>query len=563
MAGTDFTRWPALQGAEWPKTLEYERGVWGKMHGARSDFRWIACSEDFAPDPGLEREFYLGSQDQPRRLFFWRCPSPSQYFAGTAYPSRATDAAGRGGSLEKQILKWASKREMPAALAALLLLPHIRSWGDGIWWSRREEQDWSLNESRLSIGKSDCQGSVPSDIQGYFDKAFDKGLEELKAVEASYPGELARCYARLLAGEKPACLYIADPLGPEALATLLLPLERTLADGLSLAGWTPSERYELEELGKLWDVLVLPRAAVVSKLSEAAEHGLPKAATMVRALFENRPEWLAGTAENKREFSGESVMQLAIWGPSSSGKTVLMAQLYLDLTQIAEGEWNIYATHEKTEGFIRSMRSRRLANHFPLPTADKHKDQVSYRFRHKTTGIEAGLVMEDRAGKSYENREADGQQSIKSAVGVVLLIDPSRESWKLQEELSDVLMDMNTDRAASASDPRDPRPIAVCVSKADELIETSADFHHARAQPEAFAKDYDYWDLVPLFDRFCTNYRLFPVSAVGIELRHGIVEANTFYDENLILRIKTKTKSFNLMEPFDWLIEQLSELPRP
>ena len=103
---TPARAWPALRGLGEPTAIECERGVFGKMHGARSDFRWIARSAAFLRDGWLEDKFALGSEDLPTRLSFWRClPEHGCYIAGYAYPSRAQDASGRRGFLEKQFLQ--------------------------------------------------------------------------------------------------------------------------------------------------------------------------------------------------------------------------------------------------------------------------------------------------------------------------------------------------------------------------------------------------------------------------------------------------------------------------
>ena len=72
---------------------------------------------------------------------------------------------------------------------------------------------------------------------------------------------------------------------------------------------------------------------------------------------------------------------------------------------------------------------------------------------------------------------------------------------------------------------------------------------------------HDHWGLSRLFNRYSANYRFFPVSAAGVELIFGIAEPNIFYDENLTVRVKGKSHSFNLMAPFDWLIGELSYRP--
>lgn len=291
MAESNPWRWPALQGARapFPEKLEYQRGVFGKVHGARSDFRWIARSAGFQRGDELDRKLCLGQQDQPRNLSFWRylpgTDGKACYFAGFAYPSRAQDATGRSGFLEMQIAD-TSDLKLPAALAALLLLPVVRQWNDHIWWDRRDEQNWLQRKSVLSIGGEDCVSTLADELE----TTIDQGLANLKALETENPGKLERFYASLLAGDKPAILYAASPLEPEALAVLLLPLQHLRTDRLSAAGWIPSSRYSLEDLGKCWDIVVLPGKRDSPRLSEKIGEKLMAAKNVVRALLENRPE---------------------------------------------------------------------------------------------------------------------------------------------------------------------------------------------------------------------------------------------------------------------------------
>ncbi len=290
--------WPALQPAPQPlpSQLDYARGVWGKVHGASSDFRWIAYSDGFNRyGNGLERELNLGAEDNPCKAFFWRPLSrntqPVGYYAVVGYPSRAADAAGRQGFLEKQVLEWPCSADLPAALGALLLLPATAPWTDDIWWSRYREQPWSQPEFALPIAAAECMPVTCS--EALLADIIERGLQALTAVD---PETLRECYARLLAGQRPACLHgLSQPLAPEALAALLLPLPRPVADSLSLAGWIPAHRYSLEELGKRWDLLVLPKAIAMPALSSKAERQLEAAGRMVEALWERKPGLLAAT----------------------------------------------------------------------------------------------------------------------------------------------------------------------------------------------------------------------------------------------------------------------------
>ncbi|MFO1429792.1 MAG: hypothetical protein U1F76_06585 [Candidatus Competibacteraceae bacterium] len=289
--------WPALQSTSLslPLRLDHARGVWGKVQGASSDFRWIASSDGFNHHgSGLERALNLGAEDDPRRMFCWhplfRNAHAVGYCAVVGYPSRAVDAVGRRDFLEKQVLEWSYSPELPAALGALLLLPVTASWTDAIWWSRYREQPWSQPEFALPIAVADYTPVICSEER--LADAIEWGLQAL--LTAVDPQSLKECYARLLTGQRPACLYgLSQPLAPEALAALLLPLDRRQADRLSLAGWIPSRHYSLEELGNRWDVLVVPETAPLPVRSAATAGQLETAGRMVEALQKRQPEWLA------------------------------------------------------------------------------------------------------------------------------------------------------------------------------------------------------------------------------------------------------------------------------
>ena len=69
-------QWPALQGdrGRLPERLECQRGVFGKVQGARSDFRWIARSAGFPGGDELEKAIALGSSGAA-------CPAWARRFA--------------------------------------------------------------------------------------------------------------------------------------------------------------------------------------------------------------------------------------------------------------------------------------------------------------------------------------------------------------------------------------------------------------------------------------------------------------------------------------------------
>lgn len=249
--------WPALHG-ELPPFTEVQRSVWGKVHGAPSDFRWIARSAGFARDRAdLPVQLNLGGEDAPARFTAWRVLGDCCY-AVTGYPSRAIDAAGRRGFLEKQVLEWRRPAHVPAALGALLLLPRVAALTEDVWWEKRGGEFWMNPEALLALDPEDL--AFDEDAIGI---AIERGRQQLR--DTLPPEGLARLYDQLLSSRRPALLTgVQQPLSAEGLAALLLPLPREIADRISLAGWIPSERPSTAELNKRWDVLAVTQAAAVA-----------------------------------------------------------------------------------------------------------------------------------------------------------------------------------------------------------------------------------------------------------------------------------------------------------
>lgn len=291
---SDIWSWPALAGvsaASLPHFLAVERAVWGKVHGARSDFRWIAASRGFAVrGRGLERELAVGIEDRPVRFPFWRA-APGLHVAGSGYPSRARDASGRGGALEKQLLAWRAEHSVPAGAAALLLLPRAAELDDGAWWGRAAPAAWDA-DPRFVL---DLGGPLEVPVsERLLAEAAARGIADLRARLVPDGGAaLAEVFGALLAGRRPVLCPLGDqPLEPEALAALLLPLDRERADGLSLAGWLPSSRPPRADLGGSWDVVV--HAGGRSRTAEATATD-PRTRAMAAALLAGDPSLLGGS----------------------------------------------------------------------------------------------------------------------------------------------------------------------------------------------------------------------------------------------------------------------------
>jgi hypothetical protein len=258
--------WPALDlETPAPQRLEVEWAVWGKVHGAASDFRWIAHSPGIDPQARrLERELLLGFEDAPDRAVCWRALGES-FCAVSCYPSRAIDAARRSGFLEKQLLEWMSPADAPAALGALLLLPQVSQFTDEDWWEHSADPGWSRTDFALVLKPKDAATVSVSEKE--LRRKAEDGLADLREAVGE-ESVLAEFYSALLAGQRPAILAgLHRPLKPEGIAALLLPLPREVADRLSVAGWLLSKRVDAESFRRLWDVLVCDRPPAMLRSS--------------------------------------------------------------------------------------------------------------------------------------------------------------------------------------------------------------------------------------------------------------------------------------------------------
>jgi hypothetical protein len=237
-----YSYYPALAELNQPPgKLLFERAIWGKVDNARSDFRWIARSPGFRGHlEEVESALKISTEEQPRKMPLWR-PWKGRYYAVSCYPSRARDAVGRSGFLEKQIIEWEPKG-LPAGLGALLLLPEAAAFQEDIATSRANDPRWVDLTFCLMIQPSKCSTDP-------LQHTIDKGLRDLQA----YSDADLEAFFAALGSRKPAFLLAArEPLTPEALAALLLPLSAEKGGSISLAGWVPSRWADAEALQN-WD----------------------------------------------------------------------------------------------------------------------------------------------------------------------------------------------------------------------------------------------------------------------------------------------------------------------
>jgi hypothetical protein len=550
---TIAVQWPALdfEATTPPDRIAYQRGVWGKAHGASSDFRWLATTKGFsAPRHGLQHELPLGSEDTPVTASLWRVAGDTCY-AVSLYPSQASDATGRSGFVEKNIIEWTRPRDVPSILGALMLLP-LTSPTVSDWWEKRSDVMWSEEDRMLDL--PDPPSLIVS--QEAIDDAIGRGLRSL--VAATSEEALSDLYAKVLAGHRTVALsYLQKPLSPEAIAALLLPLPREIADACSIAGWLPSVSLSAsarEEVRRCWNIVLggLSESRTGEFIEPTADQ-TRAGREMAAAVFANVP------AQRKQPITNRSV-NLALWGPSAAGKTAIIAELFLE--RDSDERWEVLPTG-KSLNFIKTMRDRiQTRNFFPPASTIGHIDEITYEFSHRRSNVTALLHLEDRAGHESEHLDeaptgkVSLRQRLSSADGLVLVFDSQANVAHLNARVSNALELIYV--ARNRAGQKDERPIAVCFSKADAMIRTAADLRHAVDDPDTFVREHIDSRLLDSLDRLCANYMLFPVSAAGVRLRHGSIEPVVFFDESLEPRICPGGRTLNLMAPFSWVLNQLT-----
>jgi GTPase SAR1 family protein len=251
-------------------------------------------------------------------------------------------------------------------------------------------------------------------------------------------------------------------------------------------------------------------------------------------------------------------IKLSLWGPTSAGKTVLLARLYQDWDGHGRG-WSIYPT-EKAESFIESMRNHLVSkNRFP-PSTVSERQEVAYELRHRANNRSALLSIEDRAGKDYERLEEDVKERLKEAQGLVLLFDPLADDYvklgrQVEETVEKLYLDLRPPKGY------DERPVAICLTKVDRLLDSVDDLERLRKDPHRFATR---WvckhlgaKLLTKIEQYYSNYRFFPLSSIGVMAYGRVLDPVTFIDENLEERILPHTEPLNLSLPFLWILDEL------
>ena len=250
-------------------------------------------------------------------------------------------------------------------------------------------------------------------------------------------------------------------------------------------------------------------------------------------------------------------MNIAVWGPTSAGKTVLLARLY-SVMEREQDQWKVMPSEASAEfiGGINKFIDEK--NRFPPPTdVQSGETEVVYEFV-GPEGARHIVRLEDRAGDHYEKMDAALVAQLAAADALVLMFDATDSPAHLRRHVDHALTKLYLARNDGKADSR---PVAICLSKSDEIINSVVDLEHARTHPNLFVENYIRGrepDLLRLVEKFCSRVRYFPVSAVGISVSAGEPESAVFYDERLNARLLPDAMPLNLAAPFTWLFGELA-----
>lgn len=343
--------WPALADSQgwWDCKVLCERAIHGKAHLQPTDFRWLARSPRFQPEVLLSAgRLNWGAQDQPMTLSAW-VASGRPCYGVRGYVSKARDAAGRSGVIEKQFLVLVeSVPRIPPPLLALRVMERIEGWDDSVWWRHWNDPGWSdpdysrvlPAEEPLRFRTTELVGDLANAVRLLLDTVATPMLE--------------RFYAEIFSGLRPAVLGgRGQPLPGRALAALLLPLHADRVSKMSLSAGLPSSQIPLERLPE-WDGLGLPGEPARSIGPAAIEQGRQAVASFhlgLEALAcirgplrhpgtapEGLPEWAAAVVRfflsDDRNFRpDEQVQRVRVLPPESASYLTACARLFMEINR--------------------------------------------------------------------------------------------------------------------------------------------------------------------------------------------------------------------------------------
>jgi hypothetical protein len=547
MSDIDWRAWPALSrlGTKRHWRIIAEQALLGFAPGA-TEPEHRAVSPGFG-DAGtwLAELPWLGDAALPAPALVWQ-RSGSRSLAGAILPRAGGPQAGR----KLWLLCHDDAVGVPPALLALVLLDRVQTLAKGA-----QPVGSDVGAAAASAAPSVLDMSVREALVAERIAAGCQALAQAMGVD-----ELRDVYAALLAGNRIVALPASvATLSGAGCAAMLLPLAPELADGLGLctrSSLRGADAAARQALGSSGPHLLGPAAA--GSLELAPEYAPSSAhATMARVMAE---ALLSNDLKRLRQSAApasardRSARVLRLWGGPSSGKSAYLGLLATKVAQDHSSAWEVLPGHDiDPVWFASQLRGFDTDCRFPQMTSSGDARKLGYVLRHRTDGRRARVEFEDRAGADYVNMSEKVADQLTAADGIMLLLDPLRPDWTVQE--NEVQCGLKSLQRSRGTEAADPRPLALCCSKCDALIADADDYRRALDDPEGFLSPHIGHAVIHAVRRQFPNMRMFAVSAAGVRLMAGVAMPAVFYDEALELRIRRDGMPLNLLEPLTWLLE--------
>lgn len=555
--------------------LGYEIGLWGKIEGSTDDYKIIAASKSFNLDNiDFINKFYFGDGEHLKKssVFLWK-PIGDTITVASISMSARKDSSNRP-SLQILILtSKISTKVIPAPIQALVLLPLLRK-KQRLLNSTRGLINLAPDDEEQTSRIRSISGSNHQDIS-----IKPKKLLSSFAVGINYfhsqikETQLTDLYGALLEGVT-AHLSEAEKYPEEVVGTLLSFLTPVMANSFSIIERLPSINYDTKKIEKNWAIILDKTDLETSdiQISRNIKQEVNKISTSLMSfkLAVSSPDKPNNQIENDPKQSlKENTIKLSLWGPPSAGKTVFVSQLYWQGVD-SHSDWDIRLLTSDSKQYM-SMMYQNIQNNnkFPLGTNVGHDNKIEFLIINEAEDIQATLFIEDRAGAHYsgEAESTEGNlklednivEILKQSNGLIFLFDPSRKKSVLYNEVWNTMQTLQLE--LSGGRKKIQIPVAVCLTKADNEIDSLEKLNFALSDPDTFVREYAETSLIELLDKYCENYSLFPVSSVGIKVTDYQVEPIVFYDDGLESRVvpNEETKTINLISPFIWLIDNLRQ----
>lgn len=265
---------------------------------------------------------------------------------------------------------------------------------------------------------------------------------------------------------------------------------------------------------------------------------------------------LLNLEESKRE------LDFMLWGDTSSGKTVYLAQLYLNLGATFNSEKTLLVPHAPSSDAKEYFKARQKEmlhdNELPAQTMTGNDTGLAFMLEDREKNESWLLNIRDRAGEDLVREHADVAQAFGASDGVIIFlnsIDQDGLFAKVRDIVSEIYFQSTKSNVRKI-------PVAVCVTKFDAHISNRQELELARTQHAAVVERViEDGQLLTYINEQFENVAYFPISSIGMKVNGDVASNVIFFDNQFNNRIviDDDVQKLNLLEPLKWLISQSVE----